>query len=89
MASKTSLSPGATRSAASTPLPSPVATHPRDCLDRVVREAAIRSAERKLRHADLNDAIRSALPTLATERAKRAGIRSRPRVSRQPTDAGA
>jgi hypothetical protein len=89
MASKTSLSPGATRSAAPTSAPSSVASRPRDCLDRVVREATIRSAERKLRHADLNDAIRSALPTLATERAKRAGIRSRPRASRQPTDAGA
>jgi hypothetical protein len=62
----------------------PVATRPRECLDRVVREATIRSAERKLRHADLNDAIRSALPTLATERAKRAAIRSRPPAAACP-----
>jgi hypothetical protein len=79
MASKTPPPPGASlgRSAASSSA-APVANRPRESLERAVREARIRSAERKLRQSDLRDTLQSALPTLATARGKRAAIRARP-----------
>jgi hypothetical protein len=86
MANKTTPPPRAARSAVAT---APLANRPRESLERAVRQASIRAAERKLRHADLHEAIQSASPSLATERAKRAGIHARPLASPQPTDVGA
>ena len=72
MASKTTLQPG---SSSETPPPH-VANRPRDMVERAVKQASVRAAERKLRQVDLNEAIRTSLPTIPTERAKRAGLRA-------------
>ena len=76
MARKTTAPPGTARSAAST-APTSFANRPRESVERAVKQASIRTAERKLRHADIHEAIQSASPSLATERAKRAGLHPR------------
>jgi len=70
--------------------PPSVADRPRVRLVRAMKQASIRTAERKLRHAGLSDALHSALPSLApaAARPQQAGVRA-PRASRQSTDAGA
>lgn len=90
MASKTPSPPGTsmTRSAAPSSA-APVAGRARESLERAVREARTRAAERKLRQLDLRDMLQSSLPTLATAPGRRAAIRPRPGASIQPTVRGA
>lgn len=78
MASKKIPLPGAARFSAATGAPS-VADRPRVSLDRAVKQASIRTAERKLRQAGLPHVLQSALPSLTTARTKRAGVRAPPR----------